>query len=491
MPWSVTSCDKLKHALQPSDTLLDLNSITGVADLCALIGSPPSKHVVLELYSAAGSEQVVAYACEAGKVKITRANAGTTAKPWPVGGCLRTIQVIDGQLCGTDSASASDCGCDSSPWEGFTVCDSFTLNMTNPATPVMCLKPTGVVAGTYCGLKVNQFGQITFIPTNFPASCLPVFDPCGDCGGAGGGTGMPATEADVVEYMPQVGANIVIANNVQLAIEQLEDYIQANTGGSIGVTSVEGATPITVTGSATTRTVTHDASPLSAGTYNGFTVDGWGHITGYTATAGGLTINGTGGLNASSINPNVWDLSLAQATSTTYGAVKFIPNGTIGSGGAILTTSAVSYGNLTEWWTTKINFLCSQPSASPLALSDKLVVCQSGSTVIAPIADVGTLLGVPHARLHISGAAISYGHNIAAVTSTLTSHTVVMSAPTTSGKYQVIIERGDGAFAYPKVTRSGATAFVIEWVELFTTATTTALDPALAPSELYVTVIGG
>jgi hypothetical protein len=102
MPWIATSCDNLRFALAVGGHSIEMASATGTADLCALIESPPARHVVLELYTAQGNEQVIAYRCDGGTVTITRANGGTTQTNWPAGTCARTVQIVESPLCGAE-----------------------------------------------------------------------------------------------------------------------------------------------------------------------------------------------------------------------------------------------------------------------------------------------------------------------------------------------------------------------------------------------------
>jgi hypothetical protein len=326
--WTLTSCASLGAPLSAGQTELTLTTGAYYTALCDLIAGLPARHVILEVYSSAGAETIAAYGCKAGKVQIVRGLAGTTARDWGATGCLRTLQIITGALCTPDEDPT--CPPLPSPWTQVQVCNEISLDLVDPTAPRLCLRPTGVVPGDYCGMKINAFGQITSIPQSFPASCIPIFDPCcGDTGAGGGSITLPFASTNV-SYAPTAPPHYLSAGPLSAVLGTVDSAlfsIQGQITASAGVQSLSGVGgQITVTGPASTPALGLTPTAIAPGTYNGITFDTFGRATGAVPTASAisqLTFNASGTLSVS-VAGSVVTYGLANATQTTYGAVQYV-----------------------------------------------------------------------------------------------------------------------------------------------------------------------
>ena len=498
MTWTATACDHLKYALPRGGTSIEFSSAAGTTDLCALIGSPPAKHVVLDVYTAAGSETIIAHSCAGGAVRITRAAGGTREGSWPAGACVRTVQVVDAPICALEPDEC--CPTAQSVFAGLTVCAELDLDLSEPQAPVLCLKPSGVVAGDRCGgrLRVDQYGRITYMAPDFPAACLPVFDPCGCGGGSGGGVALPISAADVT-FSSEAGC-LLPTTSVQNTIATLEATIcamQAGSGG--GVVSVLPGAGIAVTGGPSTPVVGLQDT-IAAGTYGGFTVNTHGQIIGYSAPAGGGP--GVVGAGAVSVTPNAsgdYEVSVQGASETQPGVVQLASVGDLATNTPIPSDRVISWAFLQAWWDRTKNFICSLASVSSLTAAErataKLALCVNGDTVaVSP----DTLLragGAPLARVLVStqaapGSEIVTADNVTAVTTLGAGAAMiaVLSSPAPSMNYHVYVQHyGGTAPVHPLVTRLSTTQFRIEW---FDVTGTPVLMPAAMAQWSAIVVVG-
>jgi hypothetical protein len=279
-------------------------------------------HAFAEIYTSGRREIVLISRVSGTLLTVQRGMRGTSAMPWPAGACICGVEYVAG-ACPPDGAE-NPC---LDLWAALTVGESLQFD---PDLPRLDLRPTGVTPGEYGGAVVNQFGQFTYIPDNWPASALPVFDPCG-CLDSILPPPSPTTAADV-SYVPVTFAPIVTGTNVQVAIEQLEAALHALGGslsGGFGVLSVSSTAPITVSGAPANPVVGHAPSGLAPGVYDGFTVDAWGHITAYTApTPLSVAVNGIAPVVAT-FNPvpsplGTYDISVNPASYTAPGVVQLV-----------------------------------------------------------------------------------------------------------------------------------------------------------------------
>lgn len=307
-----------------------VHAVPSDATTLTVVGLPPAfitmmntpGHAFAEIYTAGRREVVLVSQASAGLLTVQRGMRGTSALPWPAGACICGVEFIEGP-CPPDG-SANPC---LDLWAALTVDESLLFDADLPR---LGLRPTGVVPGNYGGAVVNQFGQFVSIPDNWPASALPIFDPCG-CLDQIITPGPPATAADV-SYVPVTFAPIVTGTNVQVAIEQLEAALHALGGslsGGFGVLSIATNAPIVQSGPPASPTIGHALSGLAPGVYDGFTVDQWGHVVAYTPPAPiSVAVNGIAPVVAA-FNPipaplGTYDVSVNPATYTSPGVVQLV-----------------------------------------------------------------------------------------------------------------------------------------------------------------------
>jgi len=232
--------------------------------------------VILELHTQDGSELVRATHCDGEKVVVERGVRGTLARVWPVSTCVCAID--EEPFCAEGDGECDLCN-PPNPWGMVTVGPALDLNRDDSAAPVLDVKPTGVLPGNYGGAKVDEYGRFTYIPPGWPASALPVYDPCG-CGSGGGTTPGDVAAQDVV-YAP---CGFVTGANVQDALCQLEQWASGLSfdGGVMSVTAGDG---ITVSGSSTDPVVALTPTGITPGTYAGFEINEFGQVLSFTPVA--------------------------------------------------------------------------------------------------------------------------------------------------------------------------------------------------------------
>lgn len=309
----------------PADAC-EMEVTTGLTDLCDQLAAP--SHVFLQVYTAGASEIILADACDGAKVHITRGMDGTKSRTWDDGACVCVVRIVDGAVPGAGWETEPFCDCPD-PWDQLQAQGGITFDKSNPDSPVLSLTPTGVAAGNYGGATVNTTGQFTFIPPGWPASALPVFDPC-TCAGQGGGGGQQVQAADVT-FTPQGAPGIITSTNVQGALYQAEDAIAALQIQGTGVQSITPGTGLNNTGTNANPVLNLTNTGIAAGTYAGFTVDAQGRITAYTPVAADdvkVTVNAPLTVAYDGAT-KTYDLDIEDATTTERGVVQLVSAGAI------------------------------------------------------------------------------------------------------------------------------------------------------------------
>lgn len=162
---------KLNGALTSADTRLHLVDETDVRAELA-----DGKVVFLQIYTAARSEIVVVYETDEGDLVMGRGKDGTTAQPWPCDACVCAIRVVDGPICECEEDEAASQTCDGP----LTFKTEGCLSVAREGNEVtISLKKTGVVAGNYNGLVINECGLISSIAPGWPNAIN--YNPC-PCG---------------------------------------------------------------------------------------------------------------------------------------------------------------------------------------------------------------------------------------------------------------------------------------------------------------------
>lgn len=308
----------LKYPIGAGDTVLEFNE--PVAALCAVLAQPA--HAFMSIYSPRGNETVLATKCSGNKVHVLRGMDGTEARSWAACACVSEIRTEPGTWC--DDAEHPDnqcCEC----LDGITATDSFSLTYAECGV-VIALRPTGVVAGEFCGARVNEFGQFTFIPQGWPYNCLPAFNPCGPCEGAASGCGdSGAGSCGECGYSPRAGACVAVGDTVQVAIEQLDAALcslQLAQGG--GVLAVLEGSGIVISGTASQPVISLEPTGVGAGNYNGFVLNQYGQVVSYSTppAAPDVVVAGLAPVSvAYSMGTKTYTVSVDEASSTDLGVV--------------------------------------------------------------------------------------------------------------------------------------------------------------------------
>ena len=467
MTWTSESCDHLQLRLGAGQTAMALASPNGGVDLCALLGQPPTRHAILEIYTARGSETVAAFRCASGMVELVRGLNGTTARDWPPGACVRTVQIVEAPL--TDPEETPAGGAD--PFAGLTVCGALTLDLSQPGGPTLCLAPTGVVAGEYGGgrLRVNEFGQITYLSHDFPVGSLPVFDPCGCIGGSGGGggpTGDPVA-ADAVMYTSQLGACFALSGTVQSALRSLDAALCASVSEVATVVHAVQAGPgVNVTGSVNATVSLEEIYPagLSVG---GLVTDVHGRVLSYAPpTIAGETLVGESPVSAVRAVGGAWTISVANASMTAVGVVSLAPISGLDNPPSISSTAAITWSFLQEWWSRSQSFLCgisSTPVVSREQRSTASVLVCEGSTGLPryPLTELLDAAGAPFARLVVADGIQTVFDNIASVTAVPDGFAVVFAAAAPRA-FHVSATAYD-LLALPVISAVTPSGFTLKW----------------------------
>lgn len=147
----------------------------------------PASGVELVIRDGIATETVKVTAATSGMLTVTR---GTPAKPFPKGACIQfewtieNIRAVANENCpvpdpdtgsGDDTATGSG---DDTTTAILEVGKGLKLETDADGRIVLSLENTGVPAGTYGGLEVDDCGRVVTVDAEFPANALPVLDGC-------------------------------------------------------------------------------------------------------------------------------------------------------------------------------------------------------------------------------------------------------------------------------------------------------------------------
>lgn len=368
MPLALPYCTKLFSALDATSTGMRVTGTPAeLAQLCLDLTAPA--HFSGTIYTAGGSEAILVTACNPDPggftlLTIQRAFGSSVARSWPAGACIKLDTRVDGAVCpdvGSGGGAASACP---SIYDQLTVGKGLRINRDDPANPFLELAPTGVVASSNVGgATINACGQIVSYPPNWPASALPVFNPCCDPGGAGPG----AVAAAEVSFSPS-GA-IITATNTQDAVDQLESHVNGLTFNS-GVLALTAGHCIAIGGTTANPVVGVTPSGIAPGVYAGFSVDLCGRITSYTAPAGVNTVVAGNSPISVSVAGLTYTVSIAQAGVGQEGTVQLASTANIGiSENLIAGDDVVTWDFLSLWWLNRQPVLPTVSGVTPVSVS--------------------------------------------------------------------------------------------------------------------------
>ena len=347
-----TTASKLRRAHIPQDTILAITD--SLTSLSTYIVSPG--HAFATIYTSSKSERVLitnVSGASGSDFIVTRGVAGTVPLPWPSGACVCIEEVIAGSVCPDYDGQDTTCN-PASVFGALTVGKGLVLDQTDPLAPVLSLEATGLVTTNVCGAEFDTCGRLVSAPLNWPATCLPVFDPCCDVG-----SGVPSTvDLCALPFAPQ-GGGIVTATNICGAVAQLEDAINAaSSGGTGAVATIVAGDCIALGGTATAPTISVAPSGITAGSYAGFAVNECGQITSYTPVASsGITLVGAGAISVGFNNgTQTYTISISPASTADCGCVLLVDDGDAidqASWNLIPGEAAVTWDALQAWATAK------------------------------------------------------------------------------------------------------------------------------------------
>ncbi len=355
------------------------------------------------------------------------------------------------------------------------------------------LDPTGVVPGDYGGAVVNEAGQFTFIPPQWPASALPVFPLSASGGGASG-----SVLASDVTYVAAVGNNYVLSSNVQTAFNQVDAALTAINAAATnsGVVTLTVDNGLVLNGTATNPVVGMANSGISAGTYAGFTVNARGQITAYSAPAAATpTFTGNNGVAVTAPSPNTWVIAGVAATYSTPGVVGLVnPANAItgspqpGGGGYVVTWDGlISYFTGNNVVKSGLGLSVTGPERTinlafqtlPFATSlveDAVIPAYTSTTTTTAQITLSDLRrqfkgGQCAGRWDISVATRGPEFNILNVTGSAGNLIVTMINPQPNTSYGVVISAVNGKLVEPFYTVVNAGTFTVQWTTTGSTAT--------------------
>lgn len=271
-------------------------------------------------------------------LSVTRAQDGTTSSAFPIGSCIRFIWNQEGiaaiasgtplNLVGTGITTAT-----------FTGPNTWTINT-----------PVPVINGT---LPIEVLGSYPLWDVEFAATNSGC---CCNCSGSGTGgnvtlTGTGAAFVTGVSpvYNIDVPIPVLIGTGTVTVTGTYPNYtINGTGGGGSGVNSVTGSAKILIGGTMINPVVQLLPTGVSAGYYNGITLDSYGTVTTInplyiplvnviSTTPDPLTVNIIG---------DVVELAVNSATQTTEGVVKLAAPTSAGSNNTTDFTSAVTPGGI-------------------------------------------------------------------------------------------------------------------------------------------------
>lgn len=475
----------------PGQTTLRLR-LPDQQTLCSYIASN-NVAVVLEITQGPDRERVRAYRCDDNGVHVERGYDDTRARAWQAAACVCAVDELP--LCPGVDPECDTCN-PPNPWDMVSVGPGLDLDRTDPQAPHLDVSRTNV-AGTYGGARVDQYGRFTYIPPNWPASALPVFDPCLCPDGGDGGQVPPSVTAGDVAYSP---CGHVSGTTVQDALCQLEQWASGLTI-STGVMSVNAGDGIDISGPTSSPTISLEPVTITPGTYAGFTINQFGQVVGYTPT----TVDHPQHVAVSPLGvsydagTNTWTHTVDWADYVQPGVVQFvdlvdIQNNTVPTpqqewainyeGAEALVQrelAALGIGNF------EINLL---PVASGVTGTDDLAVYNytSGQHERISIDNLADLVGAAIVMLEYDPASSTTGASagISSVTTTAIGvHVVTLAEPLVAPVLHAMI-RGDNPLTKITVEVSTATTVTVRTYDLAVVGGTLQATPADYPFYLSI-----
>lgn len=298
-------------------------------DMAALCAQTATQHVVLTIYSAKYSEQVLVTGCQTingvQHATVQRGFNGTTPRDWPLDSCACVASVMP--ACAGDDDENNCCP---DPLAGVTAEGCIEIDRTNPAAPIIRLKSSGVSPVDTDCIKINSCGLVEYVSPGFPGDCLPVFSPCTPCDAPGGG----ATSAQQVAFSAP-NTEFATGPSVYNALIQLDAALQAVIAGAAGIVGIAGGTGIAISGTSTLPTVSLAAIHTTPATIGGLTFDIYGRVTGYTPPAATVvpTHSATAPATVSLVSGN-YVHGVNVATDSDFGVVKLANAAALAASGA-------------------------------------------------------------------------------------------------------------------------------------------------------------
>lgn len=469
---------KLKYPLPAGATMLDIEG--DASPVCSEIAA--GNHVFLSIYANGKNETVVATACAGAKLTVQRGMDGTDTQSFPYGACVGIVRVGEGSLSEAEADGCCQC------LAGISVSAVFDISRPDACSLVLSLRPTGVTAGEYCGMRVNEFGQIVEIPQNWPHSCLPIFNPCGPCDqGTDGGTG--STSAFDITYTPPIGSCVATTGSVQEALEQIDHALCTLQNLSTGVLVVSAGAGILVGGTAANPVVALKPTGISVGTYDGFDINEFGQVVGYAAPTPppDVVVAGSAPISvAFNVPSKTYTVSVAAATTAAPGVVQlaglaeaqaWTPTSTNGIGGRAVTLEVV-YQMIQQSVVAPTAFsIGALPVAGSIAPGDFLAIFDGADRRIARDDTILSLAGAWARGRWLSGTGLASQRNIASV---------VQINPT---QFRVTLSAALVSDYIPQVTPFGSVP--VSWSVQKSSGSIFDIFFSAAPAEFGVLVFGG
>lgn len=448
---------KLQRAIECDATAITLDSVDPTIAPVLTAGG----HALLTIYTLEGSEQVIATGAAGATLTVVRRD---DARRWPMNACVKLDAVVNLPL-----PPSEDC-CEK--FEGLTFGPEFDVTRGDCTLGVR-LKATGVVAGDYCGFRVDAFGRILDIPEDWPASCLPVFNPCGPCDDATG-SGGAASAAYAVHYTAQAGARVATGTNVQTVIEQLEDAVVVLQDDiATSVEEVQQGDGVLVSGLRDYPVVSLAASGVSPGTYAGFAVDRYGRIVAYTDPGAAVhavvapaspTVLVTTDLSGAA---PLYTIGVIAASTTTPGVVTITKLSEIQDGTVVATSTVPDYSGVTAAITAalKKKLPPDTQTAASVASTDWVPIYNTGTSVYKKVSPdtLAEYVGPNGCYYDVASNVLSREKGVAGVAKMSTGvFRVTLKAAMSSGTYHVSVTVvGGGAAVMTAVRILSATVFEV------------------------------
>lgn len=303
-------------------------------DMAALCTQTLTQHVVVTIYSARYSEQLLITGCQpvngVQHATVQRGFNGTSARDWPLDACVCVAEVRPACGNGDDDDDDEDTCCPD-PMAGVVAEGCIEIDRTNPKAPIIRLKSTGVAPVDTPCIKINECGLVERVSPGFPGDCLPVFSPCTPCDG--GGTGGPVTAQQV--SFTATGTEFATGPSVFSALVQLDAALQAIVAGTSGIVGISAGTGISIGGTSTLPVVSLAPLHATPSTTGGLSYDVYGRVTGYNPPATPTVPAHAAAAPATiSLAGNTYTHGVAQATDAAFGVVKLAEAAALAAGAA-------------------------------------------------------------------------------------------------------------------------------------------------------------